>query len=70
MSDSSRLGAIRYRAEMIPSRSVPKTFTVKSKVDLSNLAGTTTFVTRLEADDALRTLNKEDAAHFQVVAKR
>ena len=70
MSDTSRLGAIRYRAEMIPSRSVPKTFTVKSKVDLSNLAGTTTFVTRLEADDALRTLNKEDAAHFQVVAKR
>jgi hypothetical protein len=70
MSNTSRLGAIRYRAEMIPSRSVPKTFTVKSKVDLSNLAGTMTFVTRLEADDALRTLNKEEAANFQVVAKR
>ncbi|MDF0673276.1 MAG: hypothetical protein P0120_02880 [Nitrospira sp.] len=70
MSDTSRLGAIRYRAAAISSLAEPKTFTVKSKVDLSNFEGTTTFATHLEAEDALKKMNKEDAANFQVVAKR
>lgn len=70
MSNTSRLGAIRYRAASIPSRSVPRTFAIKSKIDLSDLEGTTTFATRIEADDALRKLKKEDAANFQVVANR
>lgn len=70
ISDASRLGAIRYRGSTIPSKSVPRTFTVRSKVDLSNLEGTTTFATRLEAADALKKLNKKDAANFQVLAKR
>ena len=70
MSDASRLGAIRYHAATIPSKSVPKAFTVKSKVDLSDLAGATTFASRLEAADALKKLNKADAANFQIVGKR
>lgn len=70
ISDTARLGAIRYRAPAISSLTEPKTFMVKSKIDLSNLEGTTTFATRLEAEDALKKLNKEDAANFQVVARR
>ena len=70
MSDASRLGAIRYRAQAIPFTAPAKTFAVASKVDLSDLAGTTRFATRLEAGDELRKLKKDQATAFQVVTKR
>jgi hypothetical protein len=70
MSDASRLGAIRYRAAAVPFTTQAKTFAVKSKTDLSDLQGTTTFVTRLEAEDELKKLSKAEAVTFQVVAKR
>ena len=70
MSDASRLGAIRYRAPAIPLAVQAKTYSVKSKTDLSDLQGTTRFATYLEAEDALKKMSREDAATFQVVAKR
>jgi hypothetical protein len=70
MSEASRLGAIRYRAAAIPFTAQAKTFAVQSKVDLSDLAGTTRFATYLEAGDALKKMSSEAAAEFQVVARR
>jgi hypothetical protein len=70
MSNASRLGAIRYRAAAVPFTTQAKTFAVKSKADLSDLAGTKTFATRLEAEDQLKKLSKADVANFQVVATR
>jgi len=70
ISAASRLGAIRYRAAAIPFRTQETTFAVQSKTDLSDLAGTPTFITRLEAGDALKKLRQAEAADFQVVAKR
>jgi len=70
MSDASRLGAIRYRAAAVPFTTQAKTFAVKSKTDLSDLQGTTTFATRLEAEDELKKLSRAEAVTFQVVAKR
>jgi hypothetical protein len=70
MSDASRLGAIRYRAAAVPFTAPAKTFAVKSKIDLSDLEGTPTFATRLEAEDELKKLQRAEAANFQVVAKR
>jgi hypothetical protein len=70
ISDASRLGALRYRAPAIAFTTETKTFAVKSKTDLSDLAGTTAFVTRLEAEDALKRLSKDAAANFVVVAQR
>ena len=70
MSDASRLGAIRYRAAAIAFTTEAKTFAVKSKTDLSDLTGTTTFATHLEAEDQLKKLSKDEAAKFQVVANR
>jgi hypothetical protein len=70
MSDASRLGAIRYRAAVVPFTTQAKTFAVKSKTDLSDLQGATTFATRLEAEDELKKLSKAEAVKFQVVAKR
>src|SRR6185295_5476176 len=54
ISAASRLGAIRYRAAAVPFSAQETTFAVKSKTDLSDLAGTTTFATRLEAEDQLK----------------
>ena len=70
ISDASRLGAIRYRAAADAVHDPADDVCVQSKIDLSDLAGTTTFVTRLEAEDALKKLQKAVAADFQVVAKR
>jgi len=70
MSDASRLGAIRYRAPAVPFTTQATTFAVKSKTDLSDLEGTKTFVSRLEAEDQLKKLSAAVAANFQVVAKR
>ncbi|MEP7304355.1 MAG: DUF6603 domain-containing protein [Acidobacteriota bacterium] len=70
ISATSRLGAIRYRAAAVPFTTQAKTFAVQSKIDLSDLAGTTAFASRLEAEDQLNKLSKAEAANFQVVAKR
>jgi hypothetical protein len=70
LSEASRLGANRYRAPAIPSATPAKTYSVVSKVDLSNMLATTTFATRTEATEALRTLKKEAAVDFQIIAAR
>jgi uncharacterized protein DUF6603 len=70
VSDGARLGAVRYRAPAIAFTTEAKTYAVKSKTDLSDLTGTTTFATRLEAEDELKKLKKDEAANFLVVAQR
>jgi hypothetical protein len=70
LSDASRLGANRYRAPVIPFATPAKTFSVASKIDLSTMLATTTFATRTEAADALRTLDPETAMDFQLIAAR
>jgi hypothetical protein len=70
MSEASRLGAIRYRSPAVAFTGEAKTYAVRSKVDLSALQGTTRFATRVEAEDELKRLRKDEAANFVIVANR
>jgi hypothetical protein len=70
MSEASRLGAIRYRSPAVAFTGEAKTYAVRSKVDLSALQGTTRFATRVEAEDELKRLRKDEAANFVIVADR
>lgn len=67
---AARLGAVRYRAAAIPSTARAKAYSVSSRTDLSDLAGTAAFATRLEAEDELKKRSKDEAAAFQIVAQR